>query len=204
MAKPQVIVLTDEAQRGIKQMLTTSNGTRDELKRAILSGMLCAKKNVQAVAKRVIGTGYKHSAGDPRDAWKAVKVNAWKRKGIGASIAIMEGNKTETREWNPKRKGTRGRRAISARTRQLNAYYGQSRAFILRFINSGTKQRFTGGRNKRVKGVTKIYHNGGSVANRGKIKASGWFEQSAVPEVNSAAERIGRRFSDRVVTQFEK
>jgi len=107
------------------------------------------RKSLQA-AKRRIGSDIRFSSAikqDPRDAYKAVKVAAYKSI-FGGSISILSKRKAGSLRttYHPPHtltSGQRGgnRRAISARTMNVMSYYGDDRSFILRWLEEGTEER---------------------------------------------------------------
>lgn len=122
---------------------------------------------------------------DPREAWRAVSIGYSDRKGAPVIfLGINENRTTEKRAWNPKRKGTRGKRSISDDTKRRNSYWGRSRAFVLRFLNTGTQVRYTNtrGRWNRARTTYKVKTIDENVksAKRGAItKTKGFFYRPA-------------------------
>ena len=101
---------------------------------------------------------------DPREAWRAVSLGYSDKRGAPILyLGINEKRTVDKRPWNPRKKGTRGERYVSQGTRNRNAYFGRSRAFVLRWVLGGTQARTTGPLKR--KGGTK-----GKTANRGRIK----------------------------------
>lgn len=181
--------------------------TRTLAERIIRGEVVSAKMTIQQAAKKVIGSGYKNSHGDIREAWRALVANIWKSRGLGGSIALQHSSyNTETKPWQPERKGTRGKRSRSGRTDQLDEYFGRSRGFILRWLNNGTAKRVTGGRNKRSRGVIRITRRpeSGTPAYRGRIKGKHWFQDIANPVAQRAAQNIGERITSALSDQFNK
>lgn len=133
---------------------------------------------------RQIARGSMHS-GDRGSAANAVGYGVFKNQ-IGGSVAISQGKgrkESQTRPYQPGRQ-----RTVSARTQQINTYYGRDRSFILRFLNSGTIERQ----------VTSNITGRGSKAswgNRGSIKGSSWFEQLQ-PQMEAVATRLGITIED--------
>lgn len=113
---------------------------------------------------------------DPREAWQAVSLGYSSKKGAPMLfLGINDDWDVDRRPWNPVRKGTRGTRPVSRRTNEVNSYYGRSRAFILRFLNTGTQERKTNTRGKWNRARTsykyKVYDEDIKVfARRGAIK----------------------------------
>lgn len=191
--------MADEAIEAIEKMRTTSKETRALLKKAMRGEIIAGKFRVSDVARRLVGSGFKHSHGDPRDAWRGVRAYvARKDDRLAGGISITnDPTVTETRAWK-----TTDRQ--SKRTQQLNSYYGRSRAFILRWLNAGTKARYAGGRNRRKNGVTYVIANKGvkKASFRGKVKGKGWFTTTATIEIEKAAERVGKRAIDICLSRF--
>lgn len=177
-----------------------------QLARRIVRGeIIAAKMAVGKAAQAAVGQGFPHSAGDPRQAWRGIVANIWSRLGLGGSIALQHTSyNTETKPWNPARKGTRGQRNISGRTQQVNEYWGRSRGFILRFLNNGTADRVTGGRNNRRRGVIRLMKRpeSGTPAYRGKIKGNRFFERAALPAAERAVQNIGERIASMLEERF--
>ena len=104
---------------------------------------------------------------------------------LGGSVHILGGNKkysNDSRSYTP---GTQ--RRVSQRTMQINRYSGADRAFILRFLNSGTKSReverpSSSGRGSRS-----------SWGRRGSIQGRNFFAQ-----LESAAMSAGEQASKKI------
>ena len=133
---------------------------------------------------------------DPREAWRAVSIGYSDRKGSPVLfLGINEDRTVDRRAWNPKRKGTRGTRSISADTRLKNSYWGRSRAFVLQFLNTGTQVRFTNTRGRwnkaRTSYVVKLKDKNAKSAKRGAItKTKGFFYRPA----KQALQQTGREW----------
>lgn len=147
-----------------------------EFRKMSLHYGLEAKSVAVSVTKKALKT-------DPREAWRAVSLGYSDKKGAPVLfLGINESRDVDKRPWNPKRKGTRGQRSISSETRNRNSYWGRSRAFILRYVNSGTEQRFTRRRGRWNRGATAYGYkklSEGKSANRGKIEARNFFYSKA-------------------------
>ena len=78
----------------------------------------------------------------------------------------------------------------SARTDSVDTYFGKDRAFILRFINSGTGMRRAGTRGGTLSG------NGGSIA------ARNWFGSMAPHEMELAAENLSVVIEDELAEAY--
>ena len=102
-------------------------------------------RKVLSYARAEVSKGAKSSIpNDPRNAYKAVKTAIYKRI-LGGSVSILNRRRASgrTSNYEPPRTlqpGQRGGNRVprGARTQQLMSYEGADRAFILRFLNSGT------------------------------------------------------------------
>ena len=139
---------------------------------------------------------------DPRKAYKAVRKAVYRRI-FGGQVNILNSrNAKKGTLYEPPRKlraGQRGgnRMIRSARTTDLMSYDGKDRGFILRFLNAGTEDRYTGGRNgrtaiQRERFVTN--HKGRGF--RGKIAPRNWFGPRSQVEMESAAADIDKMIDD--------
>ena len=134
---------------------------RQELERLLMSDPKMEKK-VQKIIRTVLTHVRKDVSNaakdamksDPRQAYKAVKTAVY-RQILGGNVSILNKKKrgTQFSAYEPPRKlraKQRGgnRRERSNRTNDILHYAGPDRAFILRFINAGTTDRYAGyGRN---------------------------------------------------------
>lgn len=125
----------------------TEKAVRELVARALRQATAETRRAVQAALPN-----------DPRQAYRAVR-NLVYRRVLGGNVSIL----------NPRRGGGRTR---SRRTEQVDGYFGADRAFILRFVNSGTRQRTT------------------RYGNRGSITARNFFAPAAEPAIRRAAEII--------------
>jgi hypothetical protein len=131
---------------------------------------------------------------DPRKAYKAVKYTVY-RKILGGNVSILSPRKAgaryeliKPRTLNPNKPGG-NRRTVSGRTYQIETYYGRDRAFILRFLNSGTSNRnikFTENSKRKVDKWNKHPNTG----NRGNIAPRNWFANVAPKEMELACENL--------------
>lgn len=114
----------------------------NDIRKAFRKVMTPVRKAVQSSAKSAIPN-------DPRKASQGVRLIILK-KGAGAVVGLLDPFKVTSFRLYKKPKGGKSgitrKRAISDRTRQVEAYYGKDRAFILRFLNQGTDARFAGTR----------------------------------------------------------
>lgn len=185
---------------------------RKELDRLLMSNPAMEKK-VQGLIRKVLGTVRK-SVGqaarekmkdDPRKAYLAVRSAVYKRI-LGGNVNILRKRKasgggsgyTPTKTL---RTGQRGgnRRLRSERTKNLEAYYGSDRGFILRFLNQGTQERVINfmpdNRRESVHrgsqgGNLRKYGKTINTGRRGRIAARNWFGPRSQKEMEHAAETL--------------
>lgn len=125
---------------------------------------------------------------DPRQAYRAVKRTVYKRI-LGGSLSILNKRRASSTRVRIERQGTlqpgqRGgnRRQRSARTDQIDSYFGADRGFILRFVNAGTDERYT------------------EYGRRGRITPRNWFGNTSQKYMEIAAQQ----FCDLIDTEIEK
>lgn len=179
-------------------MAITVEGLREEremLDRLLMSNPDMEKRmqdlirKVLRYARNEVSKGAKSNLpDDPRHAYKAVKTSIYKRI-LGGSVSILNRRRASGKQstYEPPRTlqpGQRGGNRVprGARTQQVMSYEGADRAFILRFLNSGTQPRMAGSRGGRLTG------------SRGNIKARNWFEPVAQQALNQAIERLEQEF----------
>lgn len=201
----------DEIQNEIRNMRISDQVDRKGFRAMIRKRMNEAKKDIADAATIAMNN-------DPREARRAVKVQIYKRI-LGANINILENRKvTYFRVYNRPRKlkpGQRGgnRMPRTAGTERRNMYFGESRAFVLRYINSTTKKRYWRTKNNRnlakmVGGRGRHSHTSASLdnkrdGNRGRIKdGAGWFQSSGARYIEVAAERIGADIIEKITNDF--
>ena len=127
---------------------------RQELESLLMSNPQMEKKvqglirKVLLATRRTIANDAKDAMkSDPRKAYKAVK-SAVYRQILGGSVSLYNRKRGKFDSYEPPhtlKAGQRGgnRRPRSQRTDDLMHYAGESRAFVLRFLNQGTIGRTT-------------------------------------------------------------
>lgn len=165
-------------QRALAALFVSNPETRKRIRKII-------RAEIKDAAKRLKEDAKYEMTEDPRHAYKAVKVSIY-RKILGGNVSILNPRragqkyqlvKTRKIDQNPhQRGGNRVKR--SARTEQIDTYYGKDRAFILRFLNSGTVERTAGSR------------GGNTGGRRGSITARNWFGNMGPHEMDLAAENL--------------
>lgn len=176
MSTLQIEIVNDKDLLDRLNKLQTKNQRMEKDLRKIIRYVLKnARKAVSSAAKS-------HLPSDPRKAYQAVRHSVYKRI-FGGQVNILSRRTNngkmyvganKSRSKGSQRGGNRMRR--SARTNQVDSYYGSDRGFILRFLNAGTTSRLAGTRSKTMK-----------PANRGRIKARNWFGTSASTAMEKAA-----------------
>lgn len=151
-------IVTVEKNEHLERLLMSDRAMQKKVRNAVARMLSKARTDVRRDTRSVIGN-------DPRDSYKAVKRAVYKRI-LGGSISILQKRKAGSTRvsvtkdtTNTGRGGNRCKR--SARTEQMDSYYGEDRGFILRFLENGTSER------------TSRY------GNRGSISARGWFGPSS-------------------------
>lgn len=148
---------------------------KKDIRKEIRKAITPARKALQNAARSAIRN-------DPHQAYKAIKIVTYKDAN-GGNISILN-RKGAVRSMGVEPKpnggvsGIRRKRKVSKRTKQVRGYRGADRAFILRFINSGTIGRHT---------------ETGTSAYRGAIAARNFFAPSAEAEMKKAAGELSPR-----------
>ena len=170
--------LAERQRLAISRLIIAHPETKKRLVAAI-------RKEIKAARSRISKDVHSNLADDPRKAYRAVKHMVYKRL-LGGNVSILNSRSVSSQvlftrhrklDDNPSQRGG-NRRKRSARTKQLDGYFGKDRGFILRFLNSGTEQRET------------------RFGNRGSIASRGMFERSAAWQMDTAAENIARAFEE--------
>ena len=179
-----------EKKQVLEQALSTNPKTQKALQKLIRKAIMQARAELSDYIKT------KFDNGDPRGAARAVRTSVY-RKILGGNINILNGKKAHgTNSYEPPRTlrpGQRGgnRRPRSVRTNKVMHYAGEDRGFILRFVNSGTKQRAIE-RLMNVKGTNKFrwVQNASEYGNRGSIAPRDFFRAGAEPRLRAATDYL--------------
>jgi hypothetical protein len=183
---------------------------RQELEQLLMSNPQMEKKvqglirKVLLAARREVGKSAKDSmVSDPRKAYKAAK-SAVYRQILGGSVSILNKRGTKFDNYEPPRTlrtGQRGgnRRERSQRSDNLLHYAGESRAFVLRFLNAGTNGRGIQFASDPHRAKVNRGSQGGDVnkygkttntGSRGSISARNFFANSSHTAMQKAAEQL--------------
>lgn len=127
---------------------------------------------------------------------------------LGGSINILN-KKRGTAQWkvvqktrkvdqNPHMRGG-NRRRRSMRTIQIEGYEPTARGFILRWQDSGTRQRFAVGRNNLGSSRSNIHYNqmrANGIGNRDEITPGEFFYRIASKHLGEAAEKLAKMIDE--------
>ena len=131
-----------EQQELLEGLLASNPKTQKALQKLIRKAIMVARAQVVNAARSAMDS-------DPRGSSRAVRTAVYK-KILGANINIYNSRKAHgSTNYEPPRKlrpGQRGgnRMTRGGRTKQIMNYAPLDRGFILRFINSGTDDRYAG------------------------------------------------------------
>ena len=179
-----------EQQQILEKALSTNPKTQKALQKLIRVALMQARASMESYVKTKLENG------DPRGAARAIRTSVY-RKILGGNINILNGKKAHgSNNYEPPRTlrpGQRGgnRRPRSGRTDTVMHYAGADRGFILRFVNSGTKQRAIQ-RLTRISGTNKFkwVSNASEYGNRGSIASRDFFRAGAEPRMQRAVEYL--------------
>lgn len=191
---------------------------KQELESLLMSNPAMEKKvqglirKVLLAARKVVADSAKSQMqSDPRKAYKAVKTAVY-RQILGGSVSILNKRGTKFDNYEPPRTlqpGQRGgnRRARSDRSNRLLHYAGDSRAFVLRFLNAGTQGRtiefVTDPRRSKVNrgsqgGNIEKYGKTTNTGRRGSIAPRNFFGSSSHTAMIKAADQLSTLIDDMI------
>ena len=191
---------------------------KEELESLLMSNPAMEKKvqglirKVLLAARKVVADSAKSQMqSDPRKAYKAVKTAVY-RQILGGSVSILNKRGTKFDNYEPPRTlqpGQRGgnRRARSDRSNRLLHYAGDSRAFVLRFLNAGTQSRtiefVTDPRRSKVNrgsqgGNIEKYGKTTNTGRRGSIAPRNFFGSSSHTAMIKAADQLSTLIDDMI------
>ena len=196
---------------------------RQELESLLMSNPQMEKKvqglirNVLLAARRTIANDAKGAMqSDPRKAYKAVK-SAVYRQILGGSVSLYNRKRGKFDNYEPPRTlqpGQRGgnRRQRSQRTDNVMHYAGESRAFILRFLNQGTNGRVIEFHSDSHRSQVKRGSQGGDVSkygkttntgSRGRIAPRNFFSTSSHTAMQQAASELTKLIDDLIKQEMK-
>ena len=196
-----------EQRKVLEQALSTNPKTQKALQKLIRKALMQARSELSDYIKTKLAND------DPRGAARAVRTSVYK-KILGGNINILNSRKAHgTNSYEPPRTlrpGQRGgnRRPRSARTNKVMHYAGEDRQFILRFVDSGTKQRAIERLTevKRASGGSKFVwkQDASKYGNRGSIAARNFFKAGAEPRLIRATEYLADLIDEELETIMNK
>lgn len=178
--------LVEEQSRAFGRLMFTDKETRNRIRKII-------REELKDTAKRLREDARYEIKEDPRKAYRGVKSTVYK-KILGGNVSILNPRRAGQKymlirprklDQNPYQRGG-NRRPRSARTEQIDSYYGRDRAFILRFISSGTMARDT------------------KYGNRGSIAARNWFQNMAPHEIELAAGNLSAVIDEELAAIYKE
>ena len=196
---------------------------KQELESLLMSNPAMEKKvqglirKVLLAARKVVADSAKSQMqSDPRKAYKAVKTAVY-RQILGGSVSILNKRGTKFDNYEPPRTlqpGQRGgnRRQRSQRTDNVMNYAGESRAFILRFLNQGTNGRVIEFHSDSHRSQVKRGSQGGDVSkygkttntgSRGRIAPRNFFSTSSHTAMQQAASELTKLIDDLIKQEMK-
>jgi hypothetical protein len=196
-----------EQQKVLEAALSTNPKTQKALQKLIRRALMEARSSLSDYIKTKLAND------DPRGAARAVRTSVYK-KILGGNINILNSRKAHgTNNYEPPRTlrpGQRGgnRRPRSPRTNKVMHYAGEDRQFILRFVDSGTKQRAIERLTevKRKSGGSKFVwrQDASKYGNRGSIAARNFFKTGADPRLKRATEYLADLINEELEAMLSK
>ena len=196
-----------EQQKVLESALSTNPKTQKALQKLIRKALMEARASLSDYIKTKLANN------DPRGAARAVRTSVYK-KILGGNINILNSRKAHgTNDYEPPRTlrpGQRGgnRRPRSQRTNTVMHYAGEDRQFILRFVDSGTKQRAIERLTevKRASGGSKFVwrQDASKYGNRGSIAARNFFKTGADPRLRRATEYLADLINEELEEMLNK
>lgn len=201
-----VVIL--QQQKVLEAALSTNPNTKKALQKLVREVVLEARRNVV--------NSIKFENGDPRNTRQSVRTTVY-RKILGGNINILNSKKTHGKNSYLTPKTSRGKKrggnrmARSKRTQKILDYSPFDREFIMRFVDSGTKQRFVGFRNAMKANhnrylQTKDRWDAGKTrtGNRGAIAARGFFARYGERAMELAADRLAGLIETELAATLDK
>ena len=196
-----------EQQKVLEAALSTNPKTQKALQKLIRKALMEARASLSDYIKTKLANN------DPRGAARAVRTSVYK-KILGGNINILNSKKAHgTNDYEPPRTlrpGQRGgnRRPRSPRTNKVMHYAGEDRQFILRFVDSGTKQRAIERLTevKRKSGGSKFVwrQDASKYGNRGSIAARNFFKTGADQRLRRATEYLADLINEELEAMLNK
>ena len=189
-----------ELRQKFESLMLTDPSTSEKFDRIVREALTIVKKSIQTAARNKMKS-------DPREAEKAVAYTVYRRI-IGGNVNILglPKGKAGTKYVPTKtRRGTeRGgnRKLRSERTMLLESYTGYQRGFVLRFLNSGTKARYNGGRNHSGDAYDKFIQEHDGRGFRGSISPRNFFAPTGNVAMSHAMKFIENEIDKLIAKEF--
>lgn len=181
--------------KNLQQMMTDNPDTRKAIQQLIRETLWEARNNTAHEIEGIIGNNGQTARALRNIVFQKVlggNINILNKKRGTAQWKVVQ--KTRKVEQNPRMRGG-NRRRRSMRTIQLQGYEPTARGFILRFQDSGTKNRFIGGRNTMSKYYDMVKKGTG---NRGQITAGEFFVRIASKYLGQGAEKLAKMIEEKM------
>lgn len=201
-----VVILQE--QKALEAALSTNPKTQKALQKLV--------REVVLEARRKVVNSIQFDNGDPRNTRQAVRTTVY-RKILGGNINILNSKKTHGKNSYHTPKTSRGKKrggnrmARSPRTQQILDYSGLDREFIMRFVDSGTRQRFVGFRNAMSSNHNRYLQTkdrwdagGNRTGNRGAIASRGFFARYGERAMEMAADRLAELIEKELAATLDK
>lgn len=168
------------------------------------------REELKKAAKRMQQDIHAELKNDPRQAYKAVKFSIYKRI-MGGNMSILsrrrggaryELRKSRKLDENPRQRGG-NRRLRSTATRRMDTYFGADRSFVLRFLNSGTKERNIYFKSDPRRSKYDSSHNP-NTGYRKFIAPRDLFEGDSQKEMEKAAMEISAMIEDELAAAYKE
>lgn len=194
-----VIVQQQELLEGL---LASNPKTEKEFRKLIRKAIMVARADVVEAAGRAMKS-------DPRGAARAVRTAVYK-KILGANINIYNSRKAHgSTSYEPPRHPSRrggNRTTRSGRTQQIMSYDALDRGFILRWINSGTDDRYAGhGRMEKLQTRRESWVQSiGGKGFRGRIAPRNFFRNAGERALVKAADILSNLIDEELENMLNK
>ena len=179
--------LADQQAKAFARLMFTDADTRERIRKIIREELKDTARRLQEDAQYALEN-------DPRKAYRGVKSSVY-RKILGGNVGILNPRRAgaphpyikprKLDQTGPYQRGG-NRLPRSAKTERMDSYYGKDRAFILRFVSSGTGERKS------------------RFGNRGSITANHWFQDMAPHEIELAAENLAVVVNEELAEAYAK
>lgn len=192
-----------QQKKELEALLMSNPAMEKKVQGLIRKVLMVARKELSKVASDAIKS-------DPRKAYKAVKTSVY-RQILGGSVSILNkkhGKQGYVTPEPPQRTGRGGnRRQRNPKTIAVQSYIGDSRAFILRFLEAGTGVRtisFVGDPHRaKVKrgsqgGDVSKYGKTTNTGSRGRIAPRNFFGTNSHVALTKAAGELSQLIDDMI------